>query len=450
VYGRERIETQSDTRSVHHCSDHANASAPRIPGDALCHAWAPLLNRAVEAGAASRVYRLAVLNTHPIQYFAPLYAHLARDPALEVTVLYCSDVSLRGAHDPGFGREVRWDIDLLTGYRSVFLGEHAARRRTPAGFWSLVCPQVVTELWSGRYDALLLHGYNFAVNLLAFTVAKMRGLAVFMRSDAHMDLARKRWKRRLRNAVLRFGYRYLDGFLAIGSANRAYYRSLGVPDAKIFDVPFAVDNARWMQVSASSPEIRLATRRKYGLRDDAVVVLFAAKFTARKKPDDVLRAAGMLRERGVEVDVFMVGSGELESELRALASALGLQRVIFPGFVNQSALPEVYAASDIFVLPSQNEPWALTVNEVMCAGLPVIVTEEVGCAPDLVRNGVNGYRYPAGDVQALASHLESLATDTVARRRMGEASRQLIGDWSFDRCSAGLKRALQACVTRLA
>ena len=162
----------------------------------------------------SRAFRLAVVNSHPIQYFAPLYAYLNRDPVLQVTALYCSDFSLCGAIDPGFKQAVTWDVDLLSGYRSVFLGENA-KKRIPAGFWSLICPQAWSEIRSGRYDAVLLHGYSYAVNVLALLAAKTKGLPVFMRSETHLGLQRKRVKRWLRDTALSIAYRFVDGLLAI-------------------------------------------------------------------------------------------------------------------------------------------------------------------------------------------------------------------------------------------
>jgi len=125
---------------------------------------------------ASRPFRLAVVNSHPIQYFAPLYAYLNRDPELEVTALYCSDFSLRGGVDPGFKQVVTWDVDLLEGDRHVFLGERA-KRRSIGGFWSLVRPEVWGEIRSGRYDAVWLHGYGYAAYVLASLAAKKRRLA---------------------------------------------------------------------------------------------------------------------------------------------------------------------------------------------------------------------------------------------------------------------------------
>lgn len=391
----------------------------------------------------TRSFRLAVVNSHPIQYFAPLYAHLNRDPAFELTALYCSDFSLRDGLDPGFKRALTWDVDLLSGYRSVFLGTKA-KQRTPRGFWSLVCPEIWCEIRSGRYDAVLLHGYNYAAFVLALLAAKTKGLTVFMRSETHLGLQRARWKRRLRDTALTLAYRFVDGFFAIGTANRAYYLALGVPEEKIFDVPYTVDNDRFIAAAQLTPEDRAQTRGKYGLPLDVPVVLYASKFMRRKHPDDLIRAMALLRERNVSATLFLVGTGEMEQELALLVGTLGLDNVVFGGFVNQSELPRVYATADIFVLPSENEPWGLIVNEVMCAGVPVVASEEVGCVPDLVKDGVNGYHMRARDVASLVGALERLLGDAATRKRMGAASLAIIRDWSYERCHQGILAALRS------
>jgi glycosyltransferase involved in cell wall biosynthesis len=138
----------------------------------------------------------------------------------------------------------------------------------------------------------------------------------------------------------------------------------------------------------------------------------------------------------------MAGAGELERELRAFCADKMLKNVVFTGFINQSELPALYGASDIFVLPSEDEPWALAVNEAMCAGLPVIVSREVGCVPDLVRDGVNGFTPSAGDVSGLARAIQQLVEDKGLRRRQGEASLARIGEWSYRECLQGIRSAL--------
>ena len=146
--------------------------------------------------------------------------------------------------------------------------------------------------------------------------------------------------------------------------------------------------------------------------------------------------------------MVMAGSGELEQELRAFCTAHALDNVVFTGFVNQSELPALYAASDVFVLPSEHEPWGLAVNEAMCASLPVVVSREVGCVADLVRDGVNGYTPAAGDIEGLARALRRLIEDEGLRRRQGQASLARILQWGYQQCLEGIRSALAGLQSR--
>jgi glycosyltransferase involved in cell wall biosynthesis len=386
--------------------------------------------------------RIAVLNSHPIQYFAPLYAYLNAAPDMEVTALYLSDISIRGGKDPGFGREVKWDVDLLAGYRSVFLGQ-AAHKREPGGFWSLVAPQVIGELGSGRYDALWLHGHHYAANLIALAAAKSARLPVMMRSETHLGLPRHAIKAALRRPIMGVLYRSCDRLLAIGSANVAFYRAMGVPEEKIFLVPYSVDNERYIEAARLARSRRAEIRNRYQVPADRPAVLYAAKFMSRKRPYDLLEAARRLKADACRpFTIVMAGSGELEGELRAFCAQQALDHVVFTGFVNQSELPALYAASDLFVLPSEDEPWGLAVNEAMCAGLPVVVSREVGCVADLVRDGVNGFAPAAGDIDGLARALRLLIEDEGLRLRQGQASLDRMRQWGYRHCLEGIRSAL--------
>lgn len=384
--------------------------------------------------------RLAVVNSHPVQYSAPLYAYINQDPMFDVTALYCTDFSLRGARDSGFGQTVKWDIDLLSGYRPVFLGKRATTRGID-GFWSLIVPELWNEIRSGRYDAVWLHGYGYAAYVLAFIAAKSKGLPVYLRSETHLGLGRSRWRRRLRDGVLSVAYRFVDGLLAIGTANHAYYRSLGVPEHKIHAVPYTVDNDRFITAARLDPDERTALREKLGLPTNIPVVMYASKFMRRKHPESVLLAAAKLRDDGLEVAVLMVGAGEMEQELRDLAMELGLPNVVFTGFVNQSELPRVYASSDVFVLSSADEPWGFIVNEVMCAALPVVVSETVGCVDDLVRDGINGRLVKPGDTASLAQALHAILTSPDHGAAMGRRSLEIISSWNYGLCLEGMREA---------
>ena len=389
----------------------------------------------------ARKFRIAVVNSHPIQYFAPLYRYLHASGDFEVTALYCSDHSLRGGLDAGFNQPVKWDVDLLSGYKSAFLGVRA-KTRTPAGFWSLVCPELVHELTPEKYDAVVVHGTQFASYVLATVIAKMRGIPVFNRCETQLRLARSPARRRARNVVLASLYRRLDAFLAIGSANRRYYESLGVAPSRIFVVPYTIDNERFAASARVSEEERRALRSGLGLKPDLPVILYASKLQRRKHPDTVLRAVAALQREGLACQALLVGSGEMYDELRRLRDELCIENVSFAGFVNQAELPKLFGLSDVFVLPAENEPWGLIVNEVMCAGLPVVVGSEVGCVEDLVRDGETGILVRAGSVDDVRDAIRKLLMDPEGRRSMGERARGLIGSWDYEACRRGL---LEAC-----
>ena len=386
-------------------------------------------------------WRIAVVNSHPIQYFAPLYAYLNASDSLAITALYCSDFSLRGGLDPGFRQPVTWDVDLLVGYEARFLGEKA-KTRTPGGFWSLVCPEVWNEVRSGKYIAVILHGHNYAVNFLALLAAKSCGTQVFMRGETHLRLKRNRAKQFIRKPLMNLLYRLCDRCLAIGTANEEFYRAMGVPTEKIVRVPYAVDNQHFIAESSLSDDERAQVLEKLRVPPDKPVVLYASKFQKRKHPEILLKASSMLQDRGFDFSVLMVGSGELKGELEILAKSLYLKNTYFPGFVNQSELPQIYGASDVFVLPSENEPWGLIVNEVMCAGLPIVITDEVGCVPDLVKHGDNGFLIKTGDVKGLVRALDQLLSNKDLMKRMGQRSRERIEHWSYAECLKGLGTAL--------
>lgn len=391
----------------------------------------------------SKRFRLAVVNSHPIQYFAPLYRCIAESPDIDITVYYCSEQGLaKGFIDPGFGTEVVWDVPLLDGYRYKFLANLGGDRGV-RGFFSLVNPSIVGELWREKYDAILIHGHNSATNLLALLAAKLAGTRVFMRGDTHLLLKRHPFKRALRKPLMALLYRLCDACLYIGTRNREFYEAHGVASRKLFLVPFTVDNQSFSDAAIEAPPQREALRARLGLAPDMSVILYASKLIPRKRPRDLLLAHAELRRRGVRAALVYVGDGEERSSLEQEAAASGLAPdVLFIGFVNQSELPAYYAMADVFVLPSEDEPWGLVINEVMCCGVPVVTTSEVGAAADLVLDGQTGFTYQTGDVAALANTLARVVTDGALRRAMSENARVRMGQWSYAETIEGIRQAL--------
>jgi len=395
-----------------------------------------------------RRYRLAVVNTHPIQYFAPLYRRIAESRDIDITVYYCSRQGLeKGFIDAGFGKEVVWDIPLLEGYPHQFLPNLGGDRGV-RGFLSLLNPSIVNALWKGKYDAVLVYGHAHATDLLAMTAARLSGTRIFMRCDTHLLLRRSGIKRLLRRPLMTAFYKTCDACLYIGSRNRDFYVAHGVPAAKLFPSPFAVDNAAFSARADASRSDCSVQRTRLRLPQGIPIVLAASKLVPQKRPFDLLMAHAQLSRRGIGAVLLFVGDGSERTRLEDTVQSLSVPNVRFVGFVNQGDLPAYYALADVFVLPSGNETWGLAVNEAMSCGVPVITTREVGAAADLVAEGETGFTYETGDVSALADSMAKVLTNRPLREAMSRNCVRRMSTWSYAESIQGLRDALQASAPR--
>lgn len=356
-----------------------------------------------------------------------------------------TDQGARRSRDPEFGVDIQWDVPLLDGY-----GWTQLRNRSP---WPdadhpfrFVHPSVGRVLRRERYDALIVHGYAHATEWLAFAGAWGSRTPVLLRGESTLLGRRPSWVAMAKRTALGLLLHRIGGALAIGTLNRQFYRAYGVPEDRIFWVPYAVDNARFEAEARRWAPRRTALRAELGISADLPLVLYAGKLIPRKRPLDLLKAlalAGTSRAAAV----FM-GEGEERPRLEAAAARLGLPRVFITGFVNQTEIGRYYAAADVLVLPSSHEPWGLVLNEGMCFALPLIASDAVGAAPDLVREGENGFVYPTGNVPALAEALTRVLADPARRERMGQRSREIVARFSYDADVEGILTALRCAAPR--
>lgn len=392
----------------------------------------------------SRTYRLAYLVSHPIQYQAPMLRHIAAHPRIDLTVFFLSDHSVRQFEDPGFGVPVRWDVPLLDGYRHVFLPALGGKNRL--SFWRPFVYGLRRQLKAEQFDALWLHGYAHQANLWALAVAKRLGIKVLLRGESHLkSQSASSTMLFVKNLVLPRLFKSVDAFLAIGSLNRDYYLHYGVSKDRIFAMPYAVDNAFFQKKIDEARPNREALRSDLDLQPGRPIILYVSKFKRRKRAGDLLEAYIRLSPDGVHEPkpyLLFVGDGEERFALERRVKQLGWNSVRFLGFKNQTELPQYYDLCDVFVLPSENEPWGLVVNEVMNAGKPVIVSDQVGAGADLVKDGETGFVVPVGDVARLADCLRRLTSDPELAWKMGNQSQKRISEWGFEADLQGLLEAL--------
>jgi len=400
---------------------------------------------------AIRRVRLAYLVSHPIQYQAPLLRRIAEEPDIDLTVFFGSDFSVRGYRDRGFGVGVKWDVPLLDGYRHVFLPK--LRDGQDVSFATPMNRGIVSRLrgpgGETAYDALWVHGYASVNALHGMIAAKALGIPVLLRAESWLhDRGRSALKLALKNIFFAGLQQLVDGVLPIGTLNAEYWHHYFGDNVPQFLMPYAVDNSYFSERARMAKSARVSVQAEINLDPARPVILFASKLQSRKHCDHLIAAYSRLSPApGVEPHPYLVivGDGEERAALERQAAATGFPSIRFCGFRNQSELPRFFDLASVFVLPSRHEPWGLIVNEVMNAARPVIVSDDVGCAPDLIADGVNGCIYPVGDIAALEGALRRVLDTHGAADEMGRRAIHRIQSWSFNEDIAGLRGAL-ACV----
>jgi glycosyltransferase involved in cell wall biosynthesis len=368
----------------------------------------------------SAVPRLGVLDLHLIQYHTPLYQRLTSRGNVRLDVLYLNDYGLKPAFDPGFGVLVTWEIDLLSGYEYEFLeGTRRAQGRRLAR-------------WLREHDAVVLHGHSNPWMLAAAAACRARGIPYLLRGDSGPDGQSGGLRGAVRYAVARTVVSGSAGGLAVGQRNEQFYARYGA--RQVIRAPHSVDNARFADPAAGGQPGpgRAELLARYGLDPRHPVIMFCGKLREAKRPLDLAAAVARL---GRPASALFVGEGALaelvKSRLRPGVGAV-------TGFVDQAELPSFYHAADILVLPSESEPWGLVVNEAMAAGVLPVVSDRVGCVPDLVE-GI-GEVYPCGDVDALAAALRR-GLARAGEPGLADALRQRVAGYGIDATAAGFERA---------
>ncbi len=389
--------------------------------------------------------KLIAVETHPIQYKAPLFRLLAREPELDFEVLYAMipDARQQGA---GFGVAFDWDVPLLEGYRHTVL-ENVARNPAVDRFGGCDTPGIHGLLRQKKPDAVLVNGWVVKTCLQALWACRRLGIPCLVRGEANLLRPRAGWKHVLHRRLLRQYHAYL----AMGSANRAFYRHHQCPANRIFHAPYVVDNDWFANAAAAHARNRDALRAAFGIPTDAVAFLFCGKLESKKRPMDVLRALASLsavQPSRVSAFLLVVGDGACLPACKAFATAHALP-VTFAGFLNQSRLPEAYVAADVLVLPSNaGETWGLVVNEAMASGRPALVSRSVGCRQDLVIEGGTGFSFEVGDIATLTALMRGYLSDPGLAQRQGLRAAEHIQRFSLERLVAGVTQAVEQCTRR--
>jgi len=371
--------------------------------------------------------RLAIVTTHPIQYYAPVFQKIAKhNPATKV--FYTWGKSSLEKYDPDFQKTIEWDIPLLEGYDYKFL-ENSSTKPGTDHFRGISNPNGIEKIKEFNPDAILVYGWAWESHLKILRHFSGR-TKVWFRGDSNL-LDKAPWHRSaVRSIILRFIYRYIDLAFYVGSENKRYFQQFGLKEEQLRFAPHAIDNDRF---SIPRPGEVMQIRESLSIPPEAKLILFAGKFEPKKDPFTLLRAFENMKE--TDVYLLFTGNGVLEKALKKTASQSSkMDKIRFLDFQNQSMMPALYQACQVFCLPSvgPGETWGLAVNEAMAAGKAVVVSNKVGCAADLVGSD-NGCIFESGDVNDLTKKLENVILAIEQGEDPGSVSRKIIEKWSFEK-----------------
>lgn len=359
--------------------------------------------------------RLAIITTHPIQYNAPLFKLLTQRKRISIKVFYTWGESvLEAKYDPGFQKEIKWDIPLLEGYEYEFL-ENIASDKGSHHFKGIDNPNIISAIGSYAPDAILVYGWSYKSHLRVIRHFHKKAPVIFRGDSTLLDDIAGNWKAVLRKYFLKWVYQHVDYALHVGKNNYDYFRQAGLRDKQLIWAPHVIENDRFIETDAINNDAAIF-RQQLGINKEALVFLFAGKFESKKDPVLLLQAfidSGLNKQ----AHLVFVGNGHLEKELKEKAT--GITGIHFLEFQNQSKMPAVYHMADVFVLPSRGpgETWGLALNEAMASGCAVIASDKCGGAIDLIDDGKNGFVFKANDRADLISKMLAIKPDQLEQMK---------------------------------
>jgi glycosyltransferase involved in cell wall biosynthesis len=404
--------------------------------------WALVLYYSGKGTIASKKKNLLILSSHPIQYYSPIFARLNKLTDFQSRVLYLTLPDSR-SQSLGFKKNFTWDIPLLHGYHYSVAKSYSGKGLIH-GFFGVKLKNPIEEVKlvkeDTKPDAVLVTGWHFWGMVQMFLAFKIANIPIILRMDSNS----------IRNRLFIFKWIYklffswVDICLTVGEHNKIFCVESGMNEDRIISSPHIVDNDFFFQKSKEAKLSYNKIRNNWGVPNNVFCFLYAGKLQKKKRPLDLLKAFRMASSLSKQpLHLLVVGTGDLEQKCKSYVSKYNLS-VTFVGFLNQTEIPNAYAICDAIVLPSdQGETWGLVINEAMACGLPAIVSDLVGCAPDLVHDHYTGFTFKCGDVNALAKHLIFLAENPDYSKKLGENANKLVHkDYSISKVVESIEKAM--------
>ena len=311
-----------------------------------------------------------------------------------------------------------------------------------SGFLSRINLGIFKELFKNNFNVILIHGYESLTAWLALFAAKLTNTKIIWRGEAVLRRVENdnSFKQIIKRIFLNRFFKSCDAVMYSCTGNKEYLEFYGVEKDKLFLIPCAVNNNFFQKENTKYNENIPRLKSELGILKKDLVILFSARFTPRKRPMDLLKAINNIDN--TNITVLFVGNGPERQNMEKYVGDNNI-KAVFTGFINQSQISKYYSIADINIVISDYDPSPKAMNEAMNFKLPIIVTEVVGTAYDLVKNNQNGFIIKVGDIKLLSEKISFLNQNRGIIKRMGEKSFEIVQKWNYEEDVKGIKNAFE-------
>lgn len=382
-----------------------------------------------------KITNIAIYSLHPITYQTPIFREMqeqidSKNLPYKFEVLFGDDLSLKEVYYEHLKKKVKFDNDLyLDKFSHNFMKNYASDPRK--GFFSRINPSIFSRIYKGKHDVVMIHGYETLTAWITLFSAKLLFKKVIFRGEAVLEgnpympgLIQK-----IKRIILPIFFKLCDAVMYSCQGNKNYFKFFGVSEDKLYLLPCAVNNNFFIKKKLSLTPLVNETKKEFGVDPDHFVILFSARFTKRKRPLDLIEAVKKLDNK--DVTIIFAGDGPERSSMEEAVNKAGIS-AIFTGFLDPDSLAKCYSIADLDIVISSKDPSPKSMNEAMVFSLPVIVTNVVGTAHDLVKDGKNGFIVDVGDIDSIANKISKLTNRPELVKSMGSYSFDIIGDWTIE------------------
>ncbi len=357
-------------------------------------------------------YNLMVLENHPVTYRLGIYELLSKNPHINLKVLFISNRTLKGHNFSNSNKKINRLSNL----------------NFPHKFTQ---GRIVGGLIKNRPDAIIIYGYQSTTHKIALMTAKILGIPIIFRDEIDFIDYSSPFAKKIKKIIFPALFKLPSAFLYSYTRSKEFYLSQKVSKKRLFFHPCAVNNDFFQKQAKKGKRDMDKIKKKLGIPQNSKVILYVGRIEKRKRVRDILNAYKKLDNKK-DTYLIYVGNGTEEKNIKKYSKSNNLNNVKIFNSVNRNELYKFYSIADLFVIASDYDPSPKVLNEAMNFSLPVIVSNKVGTAPDLIKQGKNGFIFKCKDIDELAKNMEISINDKKLREKMGKESLKIISKWNFD------------------